>query len=120
VGAIALTAVLGTLVYTGHVTLPFLAPTEAAATRDVKNHLEAAADHGHLKRPRSVTCHRSHAIDHAKKLMDFSGSYTCNITWVDGSKQDACYIARGSRTVAGSLPSSCEAAAEGGWGRPPN
>jgi hypothetical protein len=119
VAVIAVTAVLGTLFYTGRVKLPFLAPTAAAASRDVKNHLEAVADHGELKRPSSVTCHRSHAIDYAKKQVafGFSGAYTCSVTWVDGSEDDFCFMADGSRTVAASLPSSCEAAADGGWGR---
>ena len=112
-------AVFGALFYTGRVKLPLLAPTDAAATRDVKDRLEWSADHGNSKRPRSVTCHRSHAIDYVKKEIGFSGAYTCNITWVDGSKQDACYMANGSRTTARSVPSTCEAAAAGGWGRPP-
>ena len=65
-GAIAIAAVLGTLHYTGRVNLPFLAPTEAAAAREIKDYLGTAADYGESKRPSSVTCDRSHAIDYAK------------------------------------------------------
>jgi hypothetical protein len=118
--AIAVTAVCGTLFYTGRVKLPFLAPTAAAASRDVKNHFEAAADDGEVKqRPRSVSCDRSHAIDYAKKRVafGFTAAFSCSVTWADGSEADFCFLAKGSRTVAASLPSSCEAAAEGGWAR---
>jgi len=119
VAAVAVTAVFGTLFYTGRVKVPFLAPTEAAATRGVKDRLEWKADHGYSKRPRSVTCDRSHAIDYAQKRsgFKFSATYSCSVTWVDGSENELCVMADGSRTYAASLPASCEAAAKGGWAR---
>jgi hypothetical protein len=119
VAAVAVAAVFGTLFYTGRVKVPFLAPTAAAASRDVKDHFEMRADHGATKRPRSVTCDRSHAIDYAKKRVafGFSAAYSCSVTWVDGSENEICVMADGSRTFAASLPASCEAAAKGGWAR---
>lgn len=111
---------LGFLVYTGRVTLPFMAPASSAAARELKNSLNRGLENsGVVRRAGSVKCSRSHALDDIRSQGHFKATYSCDVTWSDGASESLCALAIEGRSLGagfGYTKGSCEDAAARGFG----